>query len=251
MSVADCGAKVITFCEQHPVSGVSIFTGIGSRFEDENTAGCSRVLEKLAYGVTGKGKESFFNVSGNLGVLNQREVMMYRLVCLRWEVEAAFKHLLRMSVRPEITEETVREAKSLCVSSTELMRQDPSKILFELLHQAAWKDNTLGLPAVEDVLLNPSTDLGAIENHLPHITPEVLTQYLDTFVQPSRITVAARGVEHEAMLEIVNSTLGPMFEGKTAPRLPEFPKAHYTGGGMSFCVFFKGWIRNFINFKKK
>eukprot|EP01061_Rhynchopus_euleeides_P015609 TRINITY_DN26582_c0_g1_i1.p1 TRINITY_DN26582_c0_g1~~TRINITY_DN26582_c0_g1_i1.p1 ORF type:complete len:466 (+),score=194.17 TRINITY_DN26582_c0_g1_i1:54-1451(+) len=233
MSRADCGAKVVTYCEKHPVSGIAMFTDIGSRYEDDTTRGCSRLLEKMAYGVKGSGPQSFYNVSGNLGVVNHREVMMYHLVCLRWEVEEAFRHLSRMAVNPEISEESLAEAKGLAVSSVGLMRQDPSKILFELLHQAAWRDNTLGLPALEDTLLDPATDLDAINaaDYLPHVTPKVMSNYLDTFVQPAHITVAARGVEHEAMLEIVNSILSPLVEGRAARApSPALPAAEYTGG---------------------
>ncbi|KAJ9472760.1 Mitochondrial-processing peptidase subunit alpha [Diplonema papillatum] len=216
----NCGVKIVTFNELATVSSIGMFSKIGSRYENEEFKGCGRLLEKMAYNVTSEGSESFIQVPGQINVVNQREVMIYRTDCLRWEAEGAFDLLFRMAVNPEITDATIEAGRALAISNVDTMKREPVKILFELLHQAAWQGNTLG---------NPSFDP---DDTFASITPELLHRYLAMLCRPERLTVVARGVEHDDMVAIAEKRFEPFFKSAKLLDIPpelEQP-AKYTGG---------------------
>ena len=74
----------------------------------------------------------------------------------------------------------------------------PDLILPELVHMAAYKDNTLGNP-----LLCPQERLQSIDK-------SVVEKYRETFFRPERLVVAFAGVEHEAALKLTEKYFGDM-----------------------------------------
>lgn len=63
---------------------------------------------------------------------------------------------------------------------------------FTLLFQAAYRNNTLGLPKI------------CPESNIEKIDRSVLFTYIKNHYTPSRMVVAGVGVEHDALLESVN-----------------------------------------------
>lgn len=74
----------------------------------------------------------------------------------------------------------------------------PELILPELVHMAAYKDNTLGNP-----LLCP-------QERLQFINKSVVEKYRETFFKPERLVVAFAGVDHEQALKLTEKYFGDM-----------------------------------------
>lgn len=102
-------------------------------------------------------------------------------------------HLLSESVlRPLITPEEIAFARQTIEFELEDigMRPDPEPILFELIHSAAYRSNTLGLPKL------------CPKESLPLINRQVIFDYIKTYHTPSRMVLAGVGVEHERLVEL-------------------------------------------------
>ena len=74
----------------------------------------------------------------------------------------------------------------------------PELILPELVHMAAYKDNTLGNP-----LLCP-------QERLPYIDRNTVESYRSTFIKPERLVVAFAGVNHQEALRLTERHFGDM-----------------------------------------
>ena len=107
-----------------------------------------------------------------------------------------------------ILAETVRDP---LISETEVEQQletaeyeigeiwsKPELILPELVHMAAYKDNTLGNP-----LLCP-------RERLPYINKSVVEKYRETFFKPERLVIAFAGVDHDHAFKWTEKLFGDM-----------------------------------------
>ena len=231
ITVLESGLKICTFNEISPVSSIGLFTTAASRYEVDEFVRCSRILEKHALVEKVEGNASFLNVSNQIHITNFRERMCGRIDCLRWEIEEAMDVLVRMLVQPEITEQSIQSAREIALyQSIDSLKREPAKILFELLHQAAYGNKSLGRPCFT---LNDN-------DYLNNITAETLQKFISTYVKPERIAVCAMGVEHDEMVKLVENKLDSIFKSSNWVSYP-FPEgadepAVYTGGGM--CLFF-------------
>lgn len=116
--------------------------------------------------------------------------------------------LLAETIRdPLITEEEV--AAQLQTAEYEIgeIWSKPELILPELVHMAAYKDNTLGNP-----LLCPEERLGEINK-------AVVEKYREVFFQPERLVVAFAGVQHSEAVRLTEKFFGDMKSSKTGPSL--------------------------------
>lgn len=63
-------------------------------------------------------------------------------------------------------------------------------LLVELIHQAAYRGNTLGLPGI------------CPEENLDKITVKELKQFLAAYYSPSRMVLAAVNVDHDQLVDL-------------------------------------------------
>jgi processing peptidase subunit alpha len=111
--------------------------------------------------------------------------------------------LLAETIRqPLITEEEIRQQLETAEYEIGEIWSKPELILPELVHMAAFKDNTLGNP-----LLCP-------EERLKFIDKRIIDRYREVFFRPERIVVAFAGVEHQKALELTKSLFGDMTSAK-------------------------------------
>ena len=99
---------------------------------------------------------------------------------------------------PLITEEEVQQQLETADYEIGEIWSKPELILPELVHMAAYKDNTLGNP-----LLCP-------KERLAHIDKSVIEAYRAAFIQPERIVVAFAGVQHDEAVRLVEEHFGDM-----------------------------------------
>lgn len=99
-------------------------------------------------------------------------------------------------LNPLITSEELEIQREAALWEVGEIKQKPEMILPELLHETAYKDNTLGNP-----LLCP-------EERLETMTKETIQEYLEMWYRPERLVVAAAGVEHEQLVELAEKHFG-------------------------------------------
>ena len=197
------GVRVATEALPGPFAGVGVYLDAGSRYENESLRGVSHIVDRLAFKATAKRNsdqmlESLESLGGNIHCASSRETLMYQAATFNSAVPTTVGVLAETIRDPLITEEEVEQQLETAAYEIGEIWSKPDLILPELVHLAAYKDNTLGNP-----LLCP-------QERLPHINKQTIEQYRSTFYKPERIVVAFAGVQHEEALRLSEKWFGDM-----------------------------------------
>jgi processing peptidase subunit alpha len=200
-------------------SGVGVYIDAGSRYENEYLRGASHIMDRLAFKSTDKRSademlETVEHLGGNIQCASSRESMMYQAATFNSAIPATVELLAETVRTPNITDEEIQQQLETARYEVKEIWSKPELILPELVHMAAFKDNTLGNP-----LLCP-------EDRLSVIDKDVIEAYRDTFYRPERIVVAFAGVPHAEAVRLTEQYFGDM-------KSPELPTLSRTGSETS------------------
>lgn len=165
--------------------------------------GVSHIMDRLAFKSTSKRTsdemlESLESLGGNVQCASSRESLMYQAATFNSAVPTTVALLAETIRDPLITEEEVEQQLETAAYEIGEIWSKPELILPELVHMAAYKDNTLGNP-----LLCPN-------ERLSEINKSVIEAYRSTFFQPERMVVAFAGVEHAEAVRLAEQYFGDM-----------------------------------------
>ncbi|KAJ9637839.1 Mitochondrial-processing peptidase subunit alpha [Coniosporium tulheliwenetii] len=178
------GIRVATEALPGHFSGIGVYVDAGSRYEND-------YLRDQMF-------ESLETLGGNIQCASSRESLMYQSATFNSAVPTAVAMLAETIRDPLITEEEVQQQLETADYEIGEIWSKPELILPELVHLAAYKDNTLGNP-----LLCPKERLGEIDR-------TVVQAYRDAFYKPERMVVAFAGVEHEIAVKLTEQYFGSM-----------------------------------------
>ena len=184
-------------------SGVGVYIEAGSRFENASLRGTSHIMDRLAFKSTSSRSademlETVEALGGNIQCASSRESMMYQAATFNSAVPTTVGLLAETIRDPCITEEEVAAQIETARYEIAEIWSKPELILPELVHTAAFKDNTLGNP-----LLCPEDRLGAINR-------DTVLMYRDLFYRPERMVVAFAGVSHDDAVKLAEEHFGSM-----------------------------------------
>ncbi|XP_015429321.1 PREDICTED: mitochondrial-processing peptidase subunit alpha isoform X2 [Dufourea novaeangliae] len=178
---------------------VGVLLESGPRYEVAFPSGISHFLEKLAFGST-KTYESKDQImlamekhGGICDCQASRDTLVYAASAERQGLDTVVEILGDVALRPNITQEELTTAKKMIRFELEslLTRPEQEPILMDMIHAAAYRNNTLGLPKI------------CPEENIDHIDRKVLFEYLKHHFTPNRMVVAGVGVEHEHLVSAV------------------------------------------------
>ncbi|KAE9372375.1 hypothetical protein N431DRAFT_504814 [Stipitochalara longipes BDJ] len=197
------GVRVATEALPGHFSGVGVFIDAGSRYENEYLRGVSHIMDRLAFKSTKKRTsdemlEALESLGGNINCASSRESLMYQSATFNSAVPTTVALLAETIRDPLITEEEVQQQLETAAYEIGEIWSKPELILPELVHMAAFKDNTLGNP-----LLCP-------KDRLTQINKSVIEAYRDTFFRPERMVVAFAGVQHDEAVRLTEQYFGDM-----------------------------------------
>ena len=184
-------------------SGIGVYIDAGSRYENDALRGVSHIIDRLAFKSTTKRGademlEAMDSLGGNIQCASSRESLMYQSATFNSAVPETVALLAETIREPQNTEEEVeRQLETADYEIGEIWGK-PELILPELVHMAAYNDNTLGNP-----LLCPKERLVAINRR-------VVEKYREAFYRPERMVVAFAGVEHEHAVRLAERYFGDM-----------------------------------------
>ncbi|CAG9772471.1 unnamed protein product [Ceutorhynchus assimilis] len=178
---------------------VGVVIDSGSRYEVAYPSGISHFLEKLAFNSTKyyPDRDEMINkLEKHGGICDSqasRDTFIYAASAYTTGLTDVIQLLAEATLRPQITPYEVDGAKQAINFELETlhMRPEQETILMDMIHAAAYRDNTLGLPK-----LCPPQNLDKIDR-------EMLFLYLSQHYTPKRMVVAGVGVEHERLVEAV------------------------------------------------
>ncbi|KAK3110050.1 Mitochondrial-processing peptidase subunit alpha [Teratosphaeriaceae sp. CCFEE 6253] len=211
------GIRVATEALPASFSGIGVYIDAGSRYESAGLRGVSHIIDRLAFKSTHSRTadqmlEKIEMLGGNIQCASSRESLMYQSATFNSAVPDTIALLAETIREPKITDEEVeRQLETADYEIGEIWGK-PELILPELVHMAAYKDNTLGNP-----LLCPKERLESIDRRM-------VEAYRKAFFQPERIVVAFAGVEHEEAVRLGKQYFGDMTDPlTTTPKLEAQP----------------------------
>ncbi len=151
--------------------------------------------------------EALESLGGNIQCASSRESIMYQSASFNSAVPTTLGLLAETIRHPLNTEEEIQQQLETAAYEIGEIWSKPELILPELVHMAAYKDNTLGNP-----LLCP-------QERLSQIDKSVIEYYRSTFFRPERMVVAFAGVNHEVALKLTDQYFGDM-RGQSAATSP-------------------------------
>ncbi|KAF2873524.1 mitochondrial-processing peptidase-like protein subunit alpha [Massariosphaeria phaeospora] len=205
------GIRVATEALPGNFSGIGVYVDAGSRFENDALRGVSHIADRLAFkstkSTTGDAMiEKLESLGGNIQCASSRESLMYQAGTFNSAVQTTVAILAETIRDPLITEDEVQQQLETADYEIGEIWSKPELILPELVHMAAYKDNTLGNP-----LLCP-------KERLPHINRAVVEAYREEFYRPERMVLAFAGVKHNEAVRLAEEYFGGM-EKATGPSL--------------------------------
>ena len=138
------------------------------------------------------------SLGGNIQCASSRESMMYQAATFNSAVPKTIELLAEAIRDPKLTEEEIYEQIATAAYEIREIWAKPELILPELLHMAAFKDQTLGNP-----LLCP-------QDRLKFMNKQIFKRYRDIFYRPERIVVAFAGVDHDDAVRLTTEFFGDM-----------------------------------------
>lgn len=182
---------------------MGVYIDAGSRYENDYLRGSSHLMDRLAFKSTTNHTadeilEQVEQLGGNVQCASSRESMMYQAATFNNAIPTVVGLLAETIRNPQLTEEEVQQQLLTAEYEITEIWSKPELILPELVHTAAFKDNTLGNP-----LLCPKDRLGAIDKN-------VIQSYRDAFYRPERMVVAFAGVSHKEAVKMAEEHFGDM-----------------------------------------
>ncbi|KAK3934923.1 mitochondrial-processing peptidase subunit alpha [Diplogelasinospora grovesii] len=184
-------------------SGVGVYIDAGSRYENDYLRGASHIMDRLAFKSTSTRSademlEAVEKLGGNIQCASSRESMMYQAATFNAAIPTTVGLLAETIRDPKLADEEIEAQLETAEYEVKEIWSKPELILPELVHMAAFKDNTLGNP-----LLCPEERLSVIDRN-------VIQAYRDAFYRPERIVVAFAGIPHTEAVRLTEQYFGDM-----------------------------------------
>ncbi|XP_050465436.1 mitochondrial-processing peptidase subunit alpha [Cataglyphis hispanica] len=179
---------------------IGVLIDSGPRYEAAYPSGISHFLEKLAFGTTNtydSKDKIMLALEKHGGICDcqaSRDTFVYAASAERRGLDIVTQVLGDIVLRPQITEEEVQIARQTVQFELESLHTRPEQepILMDMIHAAAYRNNTLGLPKI------------CPQENIEKIDRKILHTYLKHHYVPSRMVVAGVGVEHDDLVHAVN-----------------------------------------------
>ncbi|XP_020650618.3 mitochondrial-processing peptidase subunit alpha [Pogona vitticeps] len=207
---------------------VGILINSGSRYEAKYIGGVSHFLEKLAFSSTARFSnkdEILLTLEKHGGICDcqaSRDTTMYAVSADARGLDTVVGLLADVVLQPRLSDEEIERTRMAIRFELEdlNMRPDPEPLLTEMIHAAAYRENTVGLNR-----FCPAENVDKIDR-------KVLHSYLRNYYTPSRMVLAGVGMEHEHLVECARKYLlgvEPVWGSGKATEVDR-SIAQYTGG---------------------
>ncbi|KAK6462986.1 Metalloenzyme, LuxS/M16 peptidase-like protein [Scheffersomyces coipomensis] len=221
MTTLNNGVRIVTDSTPGHFSALGVYVDAGSRYESPSRPGLSHICDRMAWKSTEKysGVEMLQNLSklgGNYMCAAQRESMIYQASVFNKDVDKMFDMISQTVRYPKFTDQELLETLQTADYEVNELSHKHEMLLPEVLHAAAYKNNTLGLP------------LFCPPERIPEITKADVIKYHQQYFQPQNLVMAMVGVSHNKAVELAQSHFGD-WKGLVDSK-PDLGVVNYTGG---------------------
>ncbi|XP_008555589.1 mitochondrial-processing peptidase subunit alpha [Microplitis demolitor] len=199
ISVLSNGLRVASENRFGKFCTVGVLIDSGPRFEVAYPSGISHFLEKLAFNSTKNYKsrdDIMLTLEKHGGICDcqaSRDTFIYAASAESQGLDTVTKILGDIVLRPVITDDELSFARQTVQFELESLHTRPEQepLLIDMIHAAAYRDNTLGLPKI-----CPSDNIDKINRN-------ILFTYLKNHYTPKRMVVAGVGIDHNDLVNAV------------------------------------------------
>ena len=205
---------------------VGIFVDAGSRAENEKNNGTAHFLEHLAFKGTKDRTQSGIeleieNIGSHLNAYTSRENTVYYAKSLRDDIPRAVDILSDILTRSVLDSRAIERERDVIIRESEEVDKMYDEVVFDHLHEIAYKDQSLG-----------RTILGPVKN-IKSITRKDLKDYITKNYKGDRMVLAGAGaVDHDDLVKQAERFFGhiPKSEFPVPLGSPRGPLPVFTRG---------------------
>ncbi|OUC42576.1 peptidase M16 inactive domain protein [Trichinella nativa] len=157
-----------------------------------------------------------------------RDGIIYAASCRTDAFKPVLEFIADVMFNPIFSDSELHTARQVVESNIEMVntKPEPDDLLHDLIHAAAYRDNTLGLPKFCPL------------KNIAQIDQKTLLSFMKTYYTPDRIVVGGVGVDHDQLIEACNEYFEqnvPVWKRRPELLLRQIPDvdrstAQYTGG---------------------
>lgn len=200
----DNGLRVITAAMPYTRSVcITIFVGVGSRYEAELQAGISHFIEHLCFRGTSKratAKEISETIEGVGGILNaatDKEVTVYWCKVAKPHFLLAVEVMADILLHSRFDPQDIEKERQIIFEEIGLCRDSPLQRVGMLIDELLWPNHPLG------------RDIAGSKESVAGITKDVMLDYLQAQYIPDNMVIAVAGdIQHQDVITAVSQLLG-------------------------------------------
>jgi predicted Zn-dependent peptidase len=224
LTTLDSGVRIVT--EAMPsVRSVSLgfWIGTGSRYESDEQAGLSHLLEHLLFKGTAKYgsleiDQIFDGMGAELNAGTGKETTSVYARVIDDHLADAFDVMADMVFRPTLTD--LDSEREVILEEIAMYEDEPQEKVFDLLGEAVFGEDPLGRAIIGRASVISETP------------PAEIAAFHRARYAPSNIVIAAAGsVDHDALVALAAERTGaagrPHTASTTAPQLPDGPRRRF------------------------
>jgi processing peptidase subunit alpha len=196
----DSGYRVASQERHGKFATIGVAISTGARFETGFPSGVSHIAEKLAFGPSrnyphrSKIMQALEEYGGICDCQTSRDTTVFAISTEVRGVERMMHLLADVLFYPSISEDDLSSARTAAIYEMEDMQMKPEQeaVLLEMIHAAAWGNQTLGLPRY------------CPPENAERVTREDLLRFMKTYVKPNRMVISGVGVDHQELIDMTN-----------------------------------------------
>jgi len=238
------GVKIISVERQGLCSSIGLFVQTGSRYMSAKEACLPHMLELMAFRSSAhlthlRTQKTLEQLGAAASCRVGREDVLFQIDVLREYVPVALPLMLANVLCPLLPADEVEEAHQGLADFQQLLEDKPESLVIEMLHVAAYKDNTLGYP------------LYATEQDLETCSAENTRNFVKRECTPDKLTVVGVNVDFQELCKWTarsfNEQQGSLGSASPPASSSSMTPAKYTGGELRLvrqqplCHLIFGW----------
>lgn len=209
LSTLSNGVRVATWEMPHAESvAVALWTHVGGRNEPKKLNGISHFIEHLLFkGTTKRSARRIMadveGVGGDMNAYTSEEHTCYYAAAPARHFRTVVSVLCDIYVDPKFAAADIELERAVIAEEIQMVRDEPSQFVQELLNLHFWKDHALGRPLT-----------GTLETVAQFSREDFLRYRSRHYCGVNTLLTAAGRVRHEELLESAERLLGSLAKGK-------------------------------------
>ena len=203
-TILDGGMRVLTNVIPHSRSvSVSIFAGVGSRYEQAERAGISHMVEHLLF----KGTErrpapelissAIEGVGGSMNAGTEQELTVYWCKVAGEYMGDALDLLFDIVRNSLVDPEELKSERLVVVEELNMINDFPNQKVEAIIDEMLWPDHPLG------------RDIGGTRDSVMAMTRETVIGHVEQYYSPTNMVVSVAGnVDHDEVVDQVAALCG-------------------------------------------